>query len=217
MTAFMRVVTALGGPVVLPIVALGGILVTRLRTHTWSYAALIGITAVGSTLITVAAKTIVGRSRPPLESAIATENGDAFPSGHSLNSLAIYGVLALVAILATTAWSRRVWVAVSAATLVTLVGLSRLYLGVHWLTDVLGAWTLGGAWLTAVTFVWWYTVRPRGLSGGHPGQWKTDTEDRAGSGAAAPTGAHALPPHGIIAHNPGSPGLEWPTARRRQR
>ncbi|HET8616921.1 MAG TPA: phosphatase PAP2 family protein [Actinomycetales bacterium] len=112
---------------------------------------LTAVTAAGSVSMTVIAKAAVGRTRPPFVDAVPPfESSFAFPSGHSLNSMALVGVLAYLAV---AHWRRgwaRVAVLVVAAAFVVSMGLSRVYLGHHWFTDVLGAWTLALAWLTVV-------------------------------------------------------------------
>lgn len=76
----------------------------------------------------------LGQSRPPLAEAVASAGGDAFPSGHAATAGATFGVLAYLgaAVLRRHAARTAVWVA--AAVLSTFVSLSRVYLGVHWLT-----------------------------------------------------------------------------------
>ncbi|RPF28025.1 bifunctional DedA family/phosphatase PAP2 family protein [Georgenia muralis] len=156
-TVAMQALTAVGGPVLLPLLALAGAGVLRWRTGSWAPAGLVVLTAAGSGAITLAGKHLVGRARPAMELAVAGEGGFSFPSGHSLNSLAIIGVLAVLAARATLSWSRRVWIGAGTGVLVALIGLSRLYLGVHWLTDVLAAWLVGGVWLIAVLGLWRYS------------------------------------------------------------
>lgn len=109
--------------------------------------------------ISEAAKLIVGRGRPPAEDAlIAVPSSASMPSGHALTTLVFLGLLVYLAFKwrlsprdAAAGPGRRsavVW-AVLAVTIVVagLIGVSRVYLGVHWLSDVLGGWSLGGAWL----------------------------------------------------------------------
>jgi undecaprenyl-diphosphatase len=112
------------------------------------------IAATGSLIFTGVGKTVVGRARPPLELAVPPyEYAPSFPSGHTLNST----VIALMA--AYLAWwlSKNLWVRVIAPVLgavwAAAVGLSRVYLGHHWLTDVIFAWVIGLAWLTLLITV----------------------------------------------------------------
>ena len=77
------------------------------------------------------------------------DEGWAFPSGHATQTIAFYGMLAIVLI----TWygpRRRLLFAIGAALVTLVVGASRLYLGVHWLTDVLGGYALGLTWLAVV-------------------------------------------------------------------
>lgn len=154
MTVAMELLTSLGGPVVLPLIAAAGALLLSWRARSWTAAAVVALTATGSGVITLAGKHLVGRQRPALEYSVTGDGGFSFPSGHALNSLAILGVLAVLLARTMHSWSRRVWTLTCAAVVIGLIGLSRLYLGVHWLTDVLAAWLLGGLWLTTVIVVW---------------------------------------------------------------
>ena len=161
MTVAMQAVTTVGGPVILPTLALLGAGLLRWRTRSWEPVVFLVVTALGSATITLAGKYLVGRARPAAQYALAGEGGFSFPSGHSLNSMAILGVLAFLSARLTRSWARRVWVSAAAALTVMLIGLSRLYLGVHWLTDVLAAWLLGGMWLIAVLMLGHYRAQSR--------------------------------------------------------
>lgn len=115
---------------------------------------MMGIAASGSLIFTSVGKTIVGRARPPLSLAVPPyEYAPSFPSGHTLNST----VIALM--LAYLAWwlSKAVWVRVLAPILASLwaaaMGLSRVYLGHHWITDVMFGWIFGLAWLALLITV----------------------------------------------------------------
>lgn len=115
---------------------------------------LVTATAAGAGVITLAGKHLIGRGRPAMQYAIGAGSGFSFPSGHSLMSAAVLGVLAVLLARVARTWGRQVWTAGSVLSLIGLIGLSRLYLGVHWLTDVLAAWLLAGMWLAAVLVVW---------------------------------------------------------------
>lgn len=120
------------------------------------------VSTVGTTLIATVTKEVVGRARPEL--GLPLPGGSSFPSGHALNSVVVYGALLLV-ILPLISAGRRRW-AVGGALVVTLVvGLSRLGLGVHYPSDVLGGYLLGLAWLAASTAafsIWREESRPPG-------------------------------------------------------
>src|SRR6185503_19518696 len=94
---------------------------------------------------------LVGRLRPVVAHPVAHGGGASFPSGHSLGSFVCYGAVLLAFLPAVPGrWRRPVVIAV--ATLVALIGISRILLGVHFLSDVVGAWALGVAWLGATTY-----------------------------------------------------------------
>jgi undecaprenyl-diphosphatase len=95
-------------------------------------------------------KILVDRPRPSLEQPVATAHGKSFPSGHSMSSVVGYGALLLVFL---PAIDRRWRTPLIAATtlLVLTIGFTRLALGVHYISDVLGGFALGLAWLTAST------------------------------------------------------------------
>jgi undecaprenyl-diphosphatase len=94
---------------------------------------------------------MVGRLRPVVAHAIAHGNGNSLPSGHALGSIVCYGALFLVFLPAARGTWRRV-LTVVIVTLISAIGISRLLLGVHYLSDVLGAWALGVTWLGVTAF-----------------------------------------------------------------
>lgn len=122
--------------------------------------------AVATLLMTLAGKSIVGRTRPPHADAIAPfETSPSFPSGHSLKALVVLGVIAYVLWLHIRGRSSRRLIVVLAAAIAVLVGLSRILLGTHWFTDVLASWALGCAWLALiVTFHRAYEQNTRPLT-----------------------------------------------------
>ena len=115
--------------------------------------ALLSAAALGAEALYTVVKEVVGRPRPSSVDAVQRFAGKAFPSGHATLAAATWCAVAVLAAAGTSRWSRKVlWWALATA-VITAVGLSRLYLGAHWLTDVLGGWALGGMWLAAIMTV----------------------------------------------------------------
>jgi membrane protein DedA with SNARE-associated domain/membrane-associated phospholipid phosphatase len=165
LTAAMRGVTWLGSNAVLIplVVAVGAYLLFRARDGRAAVALLLAL--VGAIVLYDTWKAAIGRARPPVAIHLMHVGGASFPSGHATASAAVYAMLAAIVTRrltrrpATAAWA--VGVAV-----VLAVGASRVYLGVHWLTDVLAGWSLGAAWacaLVAALFVWPAGAAPRKL------------------------------------------------------
>ncbi|MCX6048857.1 MAG: phosphatase PAP2 family protein [Chloroflexi bacterium] len=137
--------TALGGTAVLTFLTLslvGYLLLTGRR----DLALLVAVAIGGGMLINVLLKHEFNRPRPDLVPHGVYVYDSSFPSGHSMGSAATY--LTLGALLARLQPRRRlkIYIMVLAMLLTFLVGLSRVYLGVHWPTDVLGGWTAGALW-----------------------------------------------------------------------
>jgi membrane-associated phospholipid phosphatase len=92
----------------------------------------------------------VGDARPPQVDWLTGAHGFSFPSGHAATSALVAGTLAwLLSYLVQARWARLGAFAVLASWAV-LVAVSRLYLGVHWISDILGSWLLAGAWLAGL-------------------------------------------------------------------
>ena len=143
--------TDIGGPVGMPILAslVVAVMVWRWRSRTPLVLALVA--AAGSLAMTTVGKRLIGRSRPPRELAVPPfENSPSFPSGHTLNATVIIGVLVYLWLLHLTSARARTWALVGGACFVLSMGLSRVYLGHHWLTDVVAGWLIGLGWLATV-------------------------------------------------------------------
>ena len=110
----------------------------------------VAVTAIGSSLLNRAIKVTVDRARPHLADPIATAAGKSFPSGHTQSSLVGCGILVLV-FLPVVARGARPWLIAAAGLFVALIGFSRIALGVHYLSDVIGAILIGSAWLLLMT------------------------------------------------------------------
>ncbi|GGG58283.1 phosphatase PAP2 family protein [Paenibacillus radicis (ex Gao et al. 2016)] len=120
--------------------------------HRWELLFLIGV-IVGSALLNVVLKAIFHRARPTLH-RLADATGYSFPSGHSMAAFALYGVLCfLLWKHARTALTRTLLI-VGGIVMIAAIGISRIYLGVHYPSDVIGGYLASGTWL-AVT-IWFY-------------------------------------------------------------
>jgi membrane-associated phospholipid phosphatase len=110
-----------------------------------------GLTALGGSVLSSTVKVLVGRDRPGLpEPLVDPPDSASFPSGHAVATTVCYGVL-LVLLLPQLSRRRRPWLVVGYGTFVVTIGLTRLLLGVHYLTDVVGGVVLGVAWLCVST------------------------------------------------------------------
>lgn len=90
-------------------------------------------------LLNLLLKFLFHRHRPSFDHALATASGYSFPSGHAMGATPFYGLLAAFVVAKVGSWHWRIFGVLSAVLLVTLVGLSRMYLGVHYLSDILAA------------------------------------------------------------------------------
>ena len=146
LTRFMLAVTYLHST--LGIIALCGVLAmywARIKAWDWLLALL--LTVPLGMLLNVLLKNIFQRARPSFEHPLLTLNTYSFPSGHAAAATLFYGVLAAYLISRLASWRWCVMVVALAVLLVSLVGLSRIYLGVHYLSDVLAAIAASSGWL----------------------------------------------------------------------
>lgn len=159
------VMVAASGPGFYPWAELlyGGAVGAFLLWRRWAAAALVASTVTGD-LMAAAVKLLVARPRPSADllDVFRRESGYSFPSGHVVHYVVFFGVLGYLAwgVLRATPRGRpllRVFAAAGAAlcaALVGLIGASRVYLGAHWPTDVVGGYLLGGAWLALLVIAY---------------------------------------------------------------
>lgn len=150
-TAF-QIITHLGDPILISIlgVVVGGLLLVR--RHWYLLAGWI-LALAGGGLLNTTLKNIFQRTRPEFSNPFLVETTWSFPSGHAMGSLIAYGMLAYLLVL----FLERHWdwlIIAGAVTLVLLIGFSRMYLGVHFFSDVVAGFSAGAAWLvTCITGV----------------------------------------------------------------
>lgn len=143
----VRDVTALGGWTVLTLitVAVAGFLFIARRGAT---ALFVVFAIAGGAILSTVLKSLFNRPRPDIVAHLVDVHSTSFPSGHAMNSAIVY--LTLGAVLARTQQVRalRIYLLLAAITLALIIGASRVYLGVHWPSDVLAGWIVGATWAT---------------------------------------------------------------------
>lgn len=197
--------TNIGGGIGMPI--LGAILTAWLTflSRTWRALIVVGGAAAFSVTATSLSKKLVGRTRPDHADAVPPyETSPSFPSGHTLNTTVVIGAVVYLACLQVQRTITRVGLIAAGVVFVVAMGLSRVYLGHHWMTDVIAAWLLGLAWLGTVVLAHrlFHTLRHREHAGpaptfDHPLRETGGAADAgAGDGAAAPRPTAGPPPAG---------------------
>lgn len=157
LTSAMFVVTYLGSGAVATCIAVtfGLYLIWRRRFY-WLAAFLSSV--YGGVLLNRILKYAFQRPRPHFDDPLLSLSSYSFPSGHTMTATVVYGVLAAYFFTTTRDWRWRLVIFCAASLLILLVGFSRIYLGAHYLSDVLGAMAEGLAWLalclTLVYSVW---------------------------------------------------------------
>ncbi len=156
-TRFLRYVTDTFAPdsfrALLVVVAI--VLLVRFR-RAWRLAVWILVTIAGEAALDVILKSVFGRVRPTFPDPIVRATGGSYPSGHAFGSLVGCAVIVLTVLPLLGRVGRRVVIGIAVA-VVVLVGFSRVALGAHYVTDVLGGWLVGAAWvaLTTAAFQSW--------------------------------------------------------------
>ena len=158
---FLEIVTFLGSPLWFYVVVIPAAIFVWRRHHA-RLAVFLAVTVLGGGLLNSVLKAIVDRPRPSLVDPVAVAEGHSFPSGHAMSSTVVYGALLLV-FLPVVARRLRPPVIGLAVVLVAGIGFTRLALGVHYISDVVGGFVLGLAWLAASTaaFSTWRVERGR--------------------------------------------------------
>ena len=149
--AFVTGFTNIGGGIGMPILA--SILTAWLiwASRTWRPLILIGGAAAVSTTATTLGKKLIGRTRPDHADAVPPyETSPSFPSGHTLNTTVVIGLVVYLACLQIKRTLARVGLIAAGAVFIFAMGMSRVYLGHHWMTDVIIGWVLGLAWVGIV-------------------------------------------------------------------
>jgi undecaprenyl-diphosphatase len=150
LTSVMKAVTTTGNDLYLwSAVLIGGTILARL-TRSWRPLLLLALTMLGAMSLNQTIKLAVARTRPHSLFWAIQANGWSFPSGHATESAAIYATLAYMFARTQSRLGVRSMAYAIGIVAPLLIGLSRIYLGVHWPTDVVAGWALGGVWSAIV-------------------------------------------------------------------
>lgn len=149
LTRLAKVVTNLGAGSVVTIVVVT-VVAYELHRGDRRRAIFVAATPMLTAVSVAVAKHVVDRARPPVSVRLVGAFGAAFPSGHAAQSVACYSAVAVALVAGTSSPRRRIAVTFTAVMIAVSVGASRAYLGVHWLSDVIGGWMLAAAWLAAL-------------------------------------------------------------------
>lgn len=141
-----QMVTVLGDTLTLTLVVIA-VFVLAWMGNRIDLAALIAAGTLSGYALMSILKHTFGRQRPPIADRLIDVGGLSFPSGHAMMSTVVYGLAAVICY-RLYAWVREHPLVLAVAPLLAVVvGLSRVYLGAHWLSDVLIGWTLGAVWI----------------------------------------------------------------------
>jgi undecaprenyl-diphosphatase len=149
-TTFFTAMTLIGTPVglgLLGVIVCGALALQR----RWRWIAYFAITTGVGGLLNLQLKAWFARARPELAEALRGAHGYSFPSGHAMGSTIFFGALAYLAFRMLKRWSWRAAALAFAFTMIVAIAASRIYLGVHWISDVGAGIAAGAIWLTATT------------------------------------------------------------------
>ena len=155
--------TIIGSPVALGIlVAIVAVVLIIRHRYAWAIY-LAGTTGIGS-LMLLELKRYFARARPDIAEALRRASGYSFPSGHAMGSAIVFGALGYLALRSQRTWRAKAALA-AAVTLVVTIAASRVYLGVHWISDVSAGVTMGALWVTIATVAYETFRRIRAIRG----------------------------------------------------
>jgi undecaprenyl-diphosphatase len=149
-TSFFDVMSTVGGPAGVAVIAFLALIVLLARKHLHRVAYFV-FTAAGGGALDWELKRYFARARPAIAEMLMHASGYSFPSGHAMGSTVVFGSLAYLAFRALNRWRWKAAAIALAITLIVGVALSRVYLGVHWISDVGAGITAGLLWVTMTT------------------------------------------------------------------
>lgn len=167
-TAFFAALSTIGGPAGIGVILTASGILLAIRGR-WRWAAYLAVTAIGGGLLDMELKLYFARARPALAEALRQAHGYSFPSGHAMGSTVAFTALSYIAMRALPSTRWKAAALALAATLILFVALSRVYLGVHWVSDVGAGIVAGTLWVTATTVAYETFRRVRAIRAGRGG------------------------------------------------
>jgi len=149
--------TYIGSPVGMAVIAVAAAIALAL-TRRWRWILYLAVTAGGGSLLNMELKRYFARARPDVAEMLRRATGYSFPSGHAMGSTVVLLALSYLAFRTATHWRWKAACLALAWTLITAISLSRVYLGVHWISDVAAGVTAGALWV-GVTPLAYETLR----------------------------------------------------------
>src|SRR5207302_2043349 len=145
-TSFFIVMSDIGSPVGMMSIAGLAMIALAIRKK-WRWLLYLAVTAGGGALLNMELKRFFARARPDVAEMLLRANGYSFPSGHAMGSTVVLGALSYLAIRASARWRWKAAALALAITLIISIAASRVYLGVHWISDVGAGITAGVTWV----------------------------------------------------------------------
>jgi undecaprenyl-diphosphatase len=160
LTTIMKVFTWIGSGYVVAPIALIGFIVLYFVLHYRQQAFLLIIVIAGSVIFNSILKNYFKRERPEIH-RILEANGFSFPSGHSMMAFALYAIIAYIAWRDVRTTKSRIVLLLFTAFMIIIIGVSRIYLGVHYPSDIVGGFAVSALWVTIAITVFDYFQNKR--------------------------------------------------------
>lgn len=149
-TSFFTILTIIGTPAGLMIIA-GAVAATLFLRRRWQWATYLLATGTTGGLLNLQLKAFFARARPELAEALRDAHGYSFPSGHAMGSTVVFGALAYLAFRVIGNWRGRAALVSLCLSMAVAISASRIYLGVHWISDVVAGLAAGTIWVITMT------------------------------------------------------------------
>lgn len=160
LTTIMKIFTWIGSGYVVAPIALIGFIILYFVLHYRQQALLLVTVVAGSVIFNSLLKHYFKRERPEIH-RILDANGFSFPSGHSMMAFALYAIIAFIAWRNVQTWISRIVLLLFTAFMILIIGISRVYLGVHYPSDIVGGFLVSALWVTIATSVYAYFQNKR--------------------------------------------------------